>query len=418
MMQYYYVTVRTAYRGIFSKKSRTFLTLLGISIGIGSVMLIASLGAGTRDLIVSEISSLGADMIAIQPGRDTGGGGFSDIASRLYGDTLKQRDVDALSRKENVPYAARIEPIVLVSGSVSFEENIFYPQIIGSTADFYEKVFNIFPIVGEMHTDIEQREKASVAVIGSTVKEELFGERNALGERITIKGRKFRIIGVLPPTGQKAFMQVDTIVIIPYTTALTYLSGNNHFNEIIVVVSDPSLVPQTKKDIEYTLRDVRNFNEGDENDFVIRTPSALMKQIDTILLSLTLFLTGVVAIALIVGGIGIMNSMLVSVTERTKEIGLRKAVGAKDKDILLQFLLEAVGITFLGGVIGIFFGIIFSYGIGFLILEYTTLSWNVIIPLPATLYALLSSVGIGLIFGAYPAYSAAQKTPIDALRYE
>jgi putative ABC transport system permease protein len=414
-MKSYYVLIM-AWDGIRMKPSRTFLTLLGISIGIGAVMLIASMGAGTRHLITAEISGIGADIISIQPGRESGG--FGDIASRLYGDTLKERDVDALSRKENVPHVTAVEPTVIVPGSVSYGDEVYYPQIFGGSAQFYEDVFGIHVSEGVLHGENEAREKAAVAVIGDAVREELFGNAPALGERVTIRGKKFRVTGILPQTGQVAFAQIDEMIIVPYTTAQTYLTGQDHFNEIIVRVNDPVNVAYTVRDIERTLRDVRDFDPEDENDFVIRTPEALMDQVDTILLSLTIFLTAVVAIALVVGGIGIMNSMLVAVTERTREIGLRKAVGARDRDILLQFLVEAVLITGIGGVFGVVLGGVLSYITSLLIRAYTTLDWVFVVPLDATLYALLFSVCIGVIFGSYPAYIASRKIPMEALRYE
>jgi putative ABC transport system permease protein len=414
-MKSYYVLIM-AWDGIRMKPSRTFLTLLGISIGIGAVMLIASMGAGTRHLITAEISGIGADIISIQPGRESGG--FADIASRLYGDTLKERDVDALSRKENVPHVTAVEPTVIVPGSVSYGDEVYYPQIFGGSAQFYEDVFGIHVSEGVLHGENEAREKAAVAVIGDAVREELFGNAPALGERVTIRGKKFRVTGILPQTGQVAFAQIDEMIIVPYTTAQTYLTGQDHFNEIIVRVNDPVNVAYTVRDIERTLRDVRDFDPEDENDFVIRTPEALMDQVDTILLSLTIFLTAVVAIALVVGGIGIMNSMLVAVTERTREIGLRKAVGARDRDILLQFLVEAVLITGIGGVFGVVLGGVLSYITSLLIRAYTTLDWVFVVPLDATLYALLFSVCIGVIFGSYPAYIASRKIPMEALRYE
>ena len=414
-MKPYYI-VLTAWRGISTKPSRTFLTLLGITIGIASVMLIASMGAGTRQLITAEISGIGADVISIQPGREDAG--FAGFASRLYSDTLTERDIDALSRKEYVPHALFVEPVVVVPGSVAYEDEIYYPQIIGGSAQFYSTMFDIRVAEGELHGTSEAREKAPVAVIGDTVRNELFGDANAIGERVTIAGKKFRVTGVLPPTGQVAFAQIDEMVFIPYTTAQTYITGQNHFNEIIVLVDSSEHVARTERDAELALRDVRGFDADDENDFVIRTPSALMEQVDTILFSLTLFLTAVVAIALVVGGIGTMNSMLVAVTERTREIGLRKAVGARNSDILWQFLTEAMLITGIGGVGGVLVGVALSYVVSLLIRAYTTLAWVFVIPIDATLYAIVFSVCIGVLFGIYPAYVASRKTPIDALRYE
>ena len=222
----------------------------------------------------------------------------------------------------------------------------------------------------------------------------------------------------MPKLGQVAFAQIDDMVLIPSTTAMTYLLGQQHFNEFIVRVDDPVHVPRTERDIELTLRDTHDLEGEEENDFVIRTPSALMEQVDNILLSLTVFLVAVVAIALVVGGIGIMNIMLVSVAERTREIGLRKAVGATDGDILVQFLLEAMSLTLLGGAVGILFGGFLSYGIAVAIRSFTTLDWTFSMPLNAVALALGFSIIIGLVFGIYPARKASKKSPMEALRYE
>ena len=208
------------------------------------------------------------------------------------------------------------------------------------------------------------------------------------------------------------------MVLIPNTTALTYLLGQSHYNEFIVRVDDPANVPRTEHDIEITLRDTHDLDIGEDNDFVIRTPSALIEQIDTILLSLTVFLVAVVAIALVVGGIGIMNIMLVSVAERTREIGLRKAVGATDSNILLQFLLEAMLLTLFGGAVGVGFGALISYGASIAVRSFTNLDWTFSLPLDAILLALGFSVVIGLVFGIYPARKASRKSPMEALRYE
>jgi putative ABC transport system permease protein len=409
-------TLELAYRGLGTKPTRTFLTLLGIAIGIASVIAIASLGAGTQRLITDEISGLGADVIAIQPGRNTTG--FADIASRLYAKTLDTQDVEALRRKENVPHALTVEPFVLVPGAVSFENEMHHPQIIGGSAEFYQVLFDMHVKEGVVYGESDIREKASVAVIGHSVHEDLFGGRSGYGERITIQGKKFRVVGVLPQMGQVAFAQIDDMVLIPYTTAQTYLLGQKHFNEIIVRVDDPVNVSRTEHDIEVTLRETHRITEGQEDDFVVRTPSALVEQVGTILGTLTLFLTAVVAIALVVGGIGIMNIMLVSVTERTREIGLRKAVGATDGDILTQFLFEAVLLTMLGGVVGILAGAGIAYGASVAIRSFSSLNWTFVFPVEGAVIALLFSAGIGLVFGLYPARKASRKSPMEALRYE
>ncbi len=409
-------TTEIALRGLGTKRSRTFLTLLGIAIGVAAVIVIASLGAGTQLLITDEISGLGADVIAVQPGRSTTG--FADIASRLYAKSLVTADIEVLRRTDNVPHAVSVEPIVMVPGSVSYEGETYYPQIVGGSAELYQRMFDMFPAEGEMFGESEIREVASIAVIGYKVNNELFQGRSGYGEKITIGGKKFRVTGVLPQMGQVAFAQVDEMVLIPHTTAQTYLLGQKHFNEFIVQVDDPVHVARTEEDIERTLREAHKLEDGEESDFVVRTPSALIEQVGTILGTLTLFLSAVVAIALVVGGIGIMNIMLVSVTERTREIGLRKAVGATDADVLAQFLLEAMLLTLLGGAVGIAFGAGVAYGASVAINAFTSLEWTYVFPLEAAGIALAFSALIGLVFGLYPARKASKKSPMEALRYE
>ncbi len=409
-------TIELAFQGLLAKKMRTFLTLLGISIGVAAVIMIASLGAGTKGLIVDEISGLGADVLAVQPGSKPDS--FADMANTLFSQNLGKEEVDAILKKENVPHAISVSPFVLVSGSASYGNETFTPQIVGADASVYSDTFDIYPRDGEMYGEEEIKEKASVAVIGYKVNQELFGQSSGLGEKITIKGHKFRVIGVLPKLGQVAFNDVDTLVLIPYTTAQTYLTGTTHYNEFIVRVDDAKNLARTERDIELTLRELHDLEEGEENDFTIRTPESLVEQVSAILLSLTIFLSAVVAIALVVGGIGIMNIMLVSVTERTREIGLRKAIGATNIDILSQFLVEAVMLTFFGGALGIVIGAALSYIGGLAIKNFTTLNWSFVVPLSTSVGALFFSVLIGLIFGIYPARKASKKSPMEALRYE
>lgn len=409
-------TLELALDGLLRKVSRTFLTLLGITIGVAAVLVIASLGAGTSQLIENEISSLGADVIAVQPGREPKGP--SDIASTLLADTLTFRDVEAVRKKENVPHALRVEPFVFVPDSISYGNDTHHPQIVGGNAEFYSEIFDIYPETGVMFGEDEVKEKAAVVVIGSKVAQELFGQTEPLGKKITIKEKKFRVVGVLPKAGQIAFAELDDAVLIPWSTAQTYLLGTTHFNEFIVQLDDPAFIAQTERDIEFTVRDTHDLDEGDDNDFVIRTPAALIEQVGAILSSLTVFLASVVAIALIVGGIGIMNIMLVSVSERTKEIGLRKAVGATNRDILFQFLFEAVLVTLFGGLLGIGIGTLLAFGGTAAIRAFTALAWPFVFPWSAAIGTLFFSSGIGLVFGLYPARKASHKSPMEALRYE
>jgi putative ABC transport system permease protein len=408
--------VQLALSGIESKPSRMVLTLLGIAIGIASVILIVSLGKGAEAVILGEINGLGADTIVVEPGREPEGP--TDFGDVFLTKSLTERDVAALRKKANVPHLVDMMPAVDVAGSASYKNETYKPQVVAGDAEFLGDVFNIVPEQGILFGEEEIRARASVAVIGSEAKRELFGVQEALGETITLNGRKFRIVGVLADEGQVAFLNFDKQIIIPYSTAQQYLLGISHFNRFIIKIDDPDNVARSVQDIDLTLREMHDLDATEDADYQINTQQALVEQVSTILGTLTIFLASMVAIALVVGGIGIMNIMLVSVAERTREIGLRKAVGAKERDILLQFLLEAIILTLLGGLIGVSAGIGLSVAATALINAVTELSWTFVFPFAATLYSLAISVIVGLIFGIYPARLAARKSPMEALRYE
>jgi putative ABC transport system permease protein len=407
---------KTAVVGLKTHKSRSALTILGIVIGITAIILMMSIGRGAENLILNEISGLGAETVVIRPGQEPSGP--SDIGQTIFADSLKNRDLDALRRKGNAPHIIDIMPALLVPGSVSYEGETFRPDIFGGSAEFFSKAFNVFPDRGTLFTEADIRQRASVTVIGSKVKKELFGESDAIGESITIKDRKFRVVGVLESKGQVAFINFDDAVLIPYTTAQTYILGIDYFHEIIVKTEGPEFVDRTVRDIEATLRESHGIDDPEKDDFFVVTQQGVVDQISTIIGALTAFLSSVVAIALVVGGIGVMNIMLVSVTERTREIGLRKALGATERDIMTQFLLEAVILTALGGIMGIILGGLLALGAAFVLSNVLELNWVFTFPISAALLGLGVSAAVGLIFGIYPARQASKKSPIEALRYE
>ena len=407
---------KTALKGLEANRSRSFLTMLGIVIGITAIILIMSIGQGAESLILQQLGGLGAETIVIRPGKQPTGP--SDIGETLLSNSLKTRDVESLKRRENVPGLVEITPILLVPGSVSFEGETFRPTIIGSSGNFFPDVFNIYPAEGVLFDEADITQNASVAVIGSRVADELFGDSNILGEYITIKDRKFRVIGVFPPKGQVAFFDINELVIVPYTTAQLYLLGVDYFHEIIVKAESQEAVPRTVRDIELTLRESHGIADPEDDDFFVTTQEGIVQQVQTIIRALTVFLSSVVAIALVVGGIGVMNIMLVSVTERTREIGLRKAVGATKGDILFQFLFEAVILTGVGGVIGIALGTGLSFLASLVLTATLGITWIFTFPITAALLGFFVSGLVGLIFGLYPARQAAKKSPIEALRYE
>jgi putative ABC transport system permease protein len=277
---------------------------------------------------------------------------------------------------------------------------------------------NLEPDFGVTFLEEDVRQRASVAVIGSEVKEELFGQSDALGRRIKIKNHTFRIVGVIEPAGQVSFFNVDETVFVPYTTAQAYLSGTNYYNAIWVKATSQDIVDELATEIERTLRDLHRITDPEKDDFHVTTQADAVEMVGVITTVLQVLLVSIAAISLLVGGIGIMNIMLVSVTERTREIGLRKALGARETDILRQFLYEAVLLTLFGGCVGIMLGAALSFLASLILSRAVALSWQFTFPVSAMLLGLGVSTAIGLVFGLYPARAAARKNPMESLRYE
>lgn len=407
-------TLKTAITGLNTHKSRSALTILGIVIGITAIILIMSVGQGAQDLIIGQIQGLGSKTIAVIPGREPTGP--TDVA-QIFADSLKERDLGLLNRKENVPYAKEIMPVVFGGETASYGSETYRPTVFGSS-DLIAKMFDIFPEKGTFFTDEEIKSRAGVVVIGAKVKEELFGASEAIGEKIRIKNQNFRVIGVLPKKGQVSFFNFDEMVIIPYTTAQEYVFGIKHFHRFIVEANSEEFIDRTVRDIEITLRNAHGITDISKDDFFVQTSADLTERLGSITDILTLFLTSIAAISLVVGGIGIMNIMLVSVTERTKEIGLRKAIGATGEDILRQFLFEAVILTGAGGFVGVSLGGILSFLVSLILSRVVGLEWGFSLPVSAVVLGIGVSAAIGLVFGIYPARQAARKSPIEALRYE
>lgn len=409
-------TIRTAYQGLRANRARSFLTILGVVIGIMSVMLITSLGAGAQALILGQLGGLGAETIVLRPGQKPSGP--SDFAGTLFSDSIKDKDIDALRRKTNIPEVKDLAPVVFVSKTVTYGANIYRPTTLGWDAEFMVRMLGVDLAEGEIFGESDIRTRSAVAIIGPEVKTELFGEESPIGKYMRIGDKSFRVIGVLPKKGASAFFNVDKLVVIPYTTAQEYLLGINYYNEVMIRVNSPEVVERSVKDIEVTLRELHNISGTKKDDFYIETSQGVIDQISTILSALTAFLTAVVAISLLVGGIGVMNVMLVSVTERTKEIGLRMAVGATPPDILKQFLIEAIMLTGVGGVIGIAIATLLGYGASIALTHALSVDWNYVFPWSGAALGLGLSVFVGLVFGLYPARKASKMNPIEALRYE
>ena len=407
-------TFKTAIRGLKTNKSRTFLTILGIVIGITAIILIMSLGQGAQELILGQIKGLGENTIIIEPGRESEG---PSSFSSLFNDSLKDREVKALKNSSNVPGIVDLTPVLFISTSISYESESKELSVIGASG-LIADILDIQVEKGQFFSEEQVQQNMAVAVLGAKSEEKLFGSSDSIGESIKIKNKNFKVIGVLPEKGAVAIFGIDDAIVAPHTTVQKYLSGKNYYQEIIVKASSEIPVDQTVQDIKTTLRELHNITDPSKDDFQVSTQEDIAKRVGTVTSVLTVFLAAIAAISLVVGGIGIMNIMLVSVTERTREIGLRKALGATTKNILTQFLLESVILTLLGGVIGIVLGISFSFIASLILTSVLGSNWQFVVSIQAILLGLGVSAFVGVVFGLYPASQASKKSPIEALRYE
>src|SRR3989338_3255409 len=402
-------TFATARAGLKTNKSRSALTILGIVIGVMAIIIVMSISQGGSDLILAQIQGIGSRTIAVEPGREPKGP--TDFA-QIFSDSLKDREVEAIKNKANVPTLLDFTPEVIAPATLVYEGDTFRGNVLG-TGPVWQEILDTYPVHGSFFTDDDVREKASVAVIGAEVKDELFGASDAIGQKMRINGRNFRIIGVFPRKGQTLF-NVDELVVAPYSTVQDYLLGTSHYNAILVRARSEEEVGRTKRDIEMTLRELHGISDPDKDDFHVMTQADAAERVGIITDILSAILVSVAAISLLVGGIGIMNIMLVSVTERTREIGLRKALGATNHDILKQFLLEAVLLTVIGGIIGMLAGALFSFAGSLALRSLLGFNWPFVFPVSAAIVGFGVSALIGLVFGLYPARKASQKSPIYA----
>ncbi|MBQ9365829.1 MAG: ABC transporter permease [Schwartzia sp.] len=403
----FYESVSIALKALLSNKMRSILTMLGIIIGVGAVIAMVSVGMGVTQNVTNSIASLGSNMLIIRPGASMSGGLRGSAGSRT---TLKYADAIAIKKKvKDIDY---VSPTASSSYQVVYGNQNWNTEVQGVTPEFMA-IRDLTVGAGSFITENELATRERVAVIGTTVSTNLFGEENPVGKVIRINNQPFRVIGVLESKGQSSVGQdQDDVVIIPLTTAMDRLLGINYVRMINVQVSSQDKMDAVQADIESLLRQRHHLIGKKENDFQVQNLTSLMTTLNETTTMLTLFLGSIAAISLLVGGIGIMNIMMVSVTERTREIGIRKALGATFKNIMTQFLIESVVIGVIGGLIGIAFGV----GVAFAISKFG--SFNTVITAAPILLSFTFSVGIGLFFGIYPARKAALLDPIEALRYE
>jgi len=394
-------------------KGRSFLTVLGIVIGIAAIIIVMSVGDSAKGLITSEIQSFGPQNVFVNPGHPANS---FDMAGAVLSKSIVKKDIDDLKNKANVPDAILISPSVTGFFSVAYGPETRQSTIWGTAAEGLA-IYNLTVNEGRLFTKEELDGKASVTIIGKNVAKELFGLQNPIGEKIKIKEKNFLVIGVFS-SGNSSFLGIEDMVVAPYTTVQQYLMGIKHFHEIAIQAKSADLVPGMVEDIKTTLRNNHNIDDPDKDDFIVTTQEDLMKTIGGVLDALTVFLALVAAISLIVGGVGVMNIMFVSVTERTQEIGLRKSIGATNKDILTQFLIEAVFLTGIGGIIGVLIGSFITFSMMFIASQVTGVNFPFIFSITGALLGIGISGGAGLIFGVFPARQASRKSPMEALRYE
>ena len=392
------------YGALSANKARSGLTMLGIVIGIASVIAMVSIGNGAKASIQSSIEGLGSNLLTILPGIVQPGRGIVS-SGRGTAQTLKNEDIDVIKAIDGV---AAVSPEVSRRFQVVASGNNTNTTITGATPD-YLTVHNIALSDGSFISDANERSIGRQAVLGNTVATDLFGDQDPLGKTIRINKVNFNVIGVLVAKGGAGFSRPDDMIFIPLSTMQKILSGVDYLSTMAVSVTDKNRMTEVKELATTALLDKHNIAEA---DFSIISQEDILGTLTTVIDTFTLFLAAIASISLLVGGIGIMNMMLTTVTERTKEIGLRKAIGAKRKDINLQFLSEAVMLTFIGG----FFGIILGWLISFIVTSTGILATQV--SLSSVFLAFGVSAGIGIIFGYYPARRAAMLNPIDALRYE
>jgi putative ABC transport system permease protein len=406
---------KIALRALRANKMRSALTMLGIVIGVSTVVALLSIGKGATASITSEIQSSGSNLLTVSPGRSQfgpGGDGASQQQSHLY-----YTDYELLARgiEDNI---TSIVPTYESSYIVKYGDESFSVNVTGVTQQ-YQDVRSYDVASGRFITDGDNKSQSKVAVLGSQTAEDLFGGLSPIGKTISINGIKFEVVGVLESKGSSGLGSSDDAVFIPLDTGYDKVfgstanyNGKKTVNNIIVSVKTTDLMDTVSAQMEYMLRRSHKLETADESDFNIMNQTDTLDTLSSITNTLTIFLGAIAGISLLVGGIGVMNIMLVSVTERTKEIGLRKAVGATRNQILTQFLFESVTLSLLGGLIGILFGV------GIALLFSATGLISSVITVDSILIAFFFTLAIGVFFGIYPAFRAANLHPMVALRYE
>jgi putative ABC transport system permease protein len=411
-MKKWFEPLSTAWVGVVTHKLRSFLTILGIVIGVAAVITLMSIGRGVQEDVISRIETLGSDLIFVSPGATSGFGGVMGTAGSAT--TLTFEDATAIS--ERIPYISSVAPSYSQSLQLIFGAENTRNQVTGITPE-YKEAYNLDIANGTFISEYDYQRGAKVAVLGSNIAETLFEGTEPVGQTLRMEKNIVRVIGILESKGALMGSPDDTILI-PLTAMQQMVAqprtvqGERVVSAIALTVSNQEQASYVVDEISGLLRSRHQLSPNEENDFRIRSMEEIASTMSEVIGTLTLFLGAIAAISLLVGGIGVMNIMLVSVLERTREIGIRKALGARERDIWIQFLMEAAFLTFAGGIIGVILGWVVSYIITSMGVITTVVSTDIVI------LAVSVSVGIGLFFGFYPAWNASRLNPIEALRFE
>lgn len=423
-----YSEIKTTIKNLLARKGRSFLTILGIVIGVAGVIIIISLGAGAQSLVLGQINKLGSDLIGVLPGKSNESGPPAAVFG-IQVKTLTTNDVIAIEDKNKVPNLVAVSPFVSGSATVVAGRESVDTSFVATLGN-YPQIQNVEIEEGRFFTEEESRTGANLIVLGFDVAEALFPNNNALGQVVKIKipnsnpalslqqnSLPLRVIGVQKQMGTVAFQNQDDQVFIPFSIGQKQLLGIDYVQFIRAKVDDPENISLAMEDVTRVLREQHKIKNPEDDDFSVRNLADAIKMLTKITDVLRIFLALMAAISLVVGGIGIMNIMLVTVSERTREIGLRKAVGATKKKIRNQFLFESIVLTSSGGIIGVILGIFISYliAVGARFVGY---DWSFVISWYSIILAVGVSIIIGIIFGIGPAIKAAKLDPIVALRYE
>lgn len=399
--------LKLGFKTLAANKVRSGLSMLGILIGVAAVIAMLAIGSGAQKAIEAQLSSLGSNLLILRPGAVRIGG-----VSQESGTTTRLTVEDAHYIKEQIDFVKYVSPNVSGRGQVAFQNKNWSTQIIGGSTS-YAIIHAAIPEVGRFFNDIDNQKRSRIVVIGMSVVRELFGDKSPIGEMIKINRVNFQIIGILPEKGSNGFRDQDDVVVIPLLTAMHRLLGKEYVDSIDLEITDQSKMDLAQEKIIEMMNNRHRVPPAlRQNSYEIRNMADIQAAVQQSSQTMSLLLSSIAAISLIVGGIGIMNIMLVSVTERTKEIGLRKAIGARRIDILSQFLAESVVVSAVGGIFGIALGWLITIGINFFS------GWSTSISASSVILSFFFSASIGIIFGIYPARKASLLNPIDALRHE